>query len=225
MNLRQINWKQPKYMLPAIIYIPLLATGYFVIDIFHTETAEVPSELETTEYLNAELPKAQLKGDAIVSKRDAMERSFGQISDFSAVEGIEQDDDQADDQPGLEQAQDGSQQLVHAAEQDDFQEGLDPFPDQIEEGGDHHHDQDEGDDLHHCGRSIGQVGGDPVADQSGETEREPGAEEKGEEGDHLGDQSLPETFDGGGDQADQQDDVKDIHALLNNSNEIRIFVS
>lgn len=93
MNLRQINWKQPKYMLPAIIYIPLLATGYFVIDIFHTETAEVPSELETTEYLNAELPKAQLKGDAIVSKRDAMERSFGQISDFSAVEGIEQNDD------------------------------------------------------------------------------------------------------------------------------------
>lgn len=94
MNLRQINWKQPKYMLPAIIYIPLLATGYFVIDIFHTETAEVPTDLETTEYLNAELPKAQLGGRDIDSKRDAMERSFGQISDFSAVEGIEQDDDQ-----------------------------------------------------------------------------------------------------------------------------------
>lgn len=94
MNLRQINWKQPKYMLPAIIYIPLLATGYFVIDIFHTETAEVPTDLETTEYLNAELPKAQLGGRGIESKRDAMERSFGQISDFSAVEGIEQIDDQ-----------------------------------------------------------------------------------------------------------------------------------
>ena len=93
MNLRQINWKQPKYMLPAIIYIPLLATGYFVIDIFHTETAEVPTDLETTEYLNAELPKAQLRGKEIGSKRDAMERSFGQISDFSAVEGIEQNDD------------------------------------------------------------------------------------------------------------------------------------
>ena len=94
MNLRQINWKQPKYMLPAIIYIPLLATGYFVIDIFHTETAEVPTDLETTEYLNAELPKAQLRGNDIGNKRDAMERSFGQISDFSAVEGIEQSDDQ-----------------------------------------------------------------------------------------------------------------------------------
>lgn len=94
MNLRQINWKQPKYMLPAIIYIPLLATGYFVIDIFHTETAEVPTDLETTEYLNAELPKAQLGGKDIGNKRDAMERSFGQISDVSAVEGIEQIDDQ-----------------------------------------------------------------------------------------------------------------------------------
>ena len=93
MNLRQINWKQPKYMLPAIIYIPLLATGYFVIDLFHTEKAETPTELETTEYLNAELPKAQLRGKDIGSKRDAMERSFGQISDFSAVEVIEQFDD------------------------------------------------------------------------------------------------------------------------------------
>ena len=94
MNLRQINWKQPKYMLPAIIYIPLLVTGYFIIDIFHTETAEVPSDLETTEYLNAELPKAQLGNKGIGNKRDAMEQSFGRISDFSAVEGIEQGDDQ-----------------------------------------------------------------------------------------------------------------------------------
>lgn len=93
MNFRNINWKQPKYMLPAIIYIPLLVTGYFVIDLFHTETAEVPTDLETTEYLNAELPKAQLGDKGIISKRDAMENSFGRISDFSAVEGIEQDDD------------------------------------------------------------------------------------------------------------------------------------
>ena len=28
----KINFKQPKYMLPAIVYIPLLATGYFVCD-------------------------------------------------------------------------------------------------------------------------------------------------------------------------------------------------
>lgn len=35
--LKKINWKQPKYMIPLIIYFPLLFVGYFVIDLFHTE--------------------------------------------------------------------------------------------------------------------------------------------------------------------------------------------
>ena len=50
--LKKINWKQPKYMIPLIIYFPLLFVGYFVIDLFHTEKAEVPDGLTTTEYLN-----------------------------------------------------------------------------------------------------------------------------------------------------------------------------
>lgn len=37
--LKKINWKQPKYMIPLIIYFPLLFVGYFVIDLFHTEKA------------------------------------------------------------------------------------------------------------------------------------------------------------------------------------------
>ena len=40
--LKKINWKQPKYMIPLIIYFPLLFVGYFVIDLFHTEKAEIP---------------------------------------------------------------------------------------------------------------------------------------------------------------------------------------
>ena len=39
--LKKINWKQPKYMIPIIIYFPLLFVGYFVIDLFHTEKAEI----------------------------------------------------------------------------------------------------------------------------------------------------------------------------------------
>jgi hypothetical protein len=39
--LKKINWKQPKYMFPLIIYFPLLFVGYFVIDLFHTEKAEI----------------------------------------------------------------------------------------------------------------------------------------------------------------------------------------
>ena len=55
--LKKINWKQPKYMIPLIIYFPLLFVGYFVIDLFHTEKADIPDKsLATTEYLNPELP-------------------------------------------------------------------------------------------------------------------------------------------------------------------------
>ena len=37
--IKRINFKQPKYILPALLYLPLLFTGYFVIDIFHTKKA------------------------------------------------------------------------------------------------------------------------------------------------------------------------------------------
>ena len=56
-KIRQINWRQPKYMLPAILYFPLLGASYFIFDLFHTETAEIQDKtLQTTEFLNPELP-------------------------------------------------------------------------------------------------------------------------------------------------------------------------
>ena len=33
MDIKKINFKQPKYLLPAIIYLPLLFVGYFIIDL------------------------------------------------------------------------------------------------------------------------------------------------------------------------------------------------
>lgn len=71
---KRINFRQPKYMLPAILYIPLLGTSYFIFDLFHTEKAEVQDKtLQTTEFLNPELPDAQIKGgDGIGSKYENM---------------------------------------------------------------------------------------------------------------------------------------------------------
>ena len=37
----KINFREPKYMLPAVLYIPLLVASYFIFDLFHTETAEI----------------------------------------------------------------------------------------------------------------------------------------------------------------------------------------
>ena len=94
MDIKKINWKQPKYLLPAIIYFPLLFVGYFVIDLFHTEKAEIPDEsLHTTEYLNPKLPEAQMRGDGIGNKYESMLKSYGRIDDYSAMENIERNED------------------------------------------------------------------------------------------------------------------------------------
>ena len=87
--MKKINFKQPKYILPAFLYFPLLGLGWLIIQIFQTEIKEKPSNLQTTEYLNSELPDARVK--EIGSKRENMLKSFGKISDESAVSNIGQD--------------------------------------------------------------------------------------------------------------------------------------
>ena len=92
-KIRQINWRQPKYMLPAILYFPLLGASYFIFDLFHTETAEIQDKtLQTTEFLNPELPGAQIKDDGIGSKYENMAKAWGKIQDYSAVDNIERDE-------------------------------------------------------------------------------------------------------------------------------------
>ena len=94
-DLKKINWKQPKYMLPAILYLPLLLAAYLIIDIFHTEVAEIPDDsMQTTEYLNPELPEAKMKGDGIGGKYESMLKSYGQIDAFSAVDNIDRNQEE-----------------------------------------------------------------------------------------------------------------------------------
>ena len=82
--LDKINFRQPKYMLPAILYLPLLGASYFIFDLFRTEKAEIPdATLQTTEFLNPELPEATIKdGDGIGSKYENMTKSWGRIQDY-----------------------------------------------------------------------------------------------------------------------------------------------
>ena len=99
---KKINFKQPKYILPAILYFPLLGLGYLFIDIFHTEIPEdVQSDLQTTEYLNPELPSANVRDD-LGGKRENVEKTFGNIRDLSAMENIENDLDSVKKKEGFE---------------------------------------------------------------------------------------------------------------------------
>ncbi len=87
----KINWREPRYMLPAILYPLLLGAGYLIFDIFDVKLAEKPSEMQTTEYLNPELPQAQLRSDGIGGKYENMAKSYGKIQDYTAVENIDRD--------------------------------------------------------------------------------------------------------------------------------------
>ena len=88
----KINFRQPKYMLPAILYFPLLGASYFIFDLFNAEKAEVTDKtMQTTEYLNPELPGAKTKGDGIGGKYENMAKAWGKIGDYTAVDNIERD--------------------------------------------------------------------------------------------------------------------------------------
>lgn len=93
MDFKKINFKQPKYMIPAIIYVPLLFTGYFIVDAFHVDTSGPENtKLKTTDYLSSELPEAYT--DSVLGdKMDNTQREFGKISDLSGVKNVENDND------------------------------------------------------------------------------------------------------------------------------------
>lgn len=88
--MKKINFKQMKYVLPGILYPLLLITGYFIIGMFTTEVKKVDKNLMATEYLNSELPEANID-DNLGSKRENMVNSFGDAKDYTAVENAEKD--------------------------------------------------------------------------------------------------------------------------------------
>lgn len=91
--MKKINFKQPKYIIPTIAYFGLLLLGYLFMDLFSTEVSEAEdSNLQTTEYLNTELPTANVSKD-IGSKRKNVRDVFGDIVDRSAVSDFTENPD------------------------------------------------------------------------------------------------------------------------------------
>ena len=87
---KKINFKQPKYMLPAILYFPLVGLGWLVIDMFQTDTSKQEvSDLVKMDELNTELPEARVND--LGSKKDNMLRSFGSIKDETALRELGRD--------------------------------------------------------------------------------------------------------------------------------------
>ena len=91
--MKKINFKQPKYIIPTIAYVGLLVLGWLFIDLFSVEIKdEEPKDLKTTEYLNSDLPTANVSKD-IGSKRKNVRDVFGDIVDRSAVKDFVENSD------------------------------------------------------------------------------------------------------------------------------------
>lgn len=80
-----------KVLVAAVI---AATASYFIFDLFNVQTAEIQDKsLQTTEYLNPQLPGAQIKGgDGIGTKYENMAKSWGKIQDHSAIDIIEREE-------------------------------------------------------------------------------------------------------------------------------------
>ena len=84
----KINFKQPKYIFPLVIFVPLCALIYFVMQTFGgSGTTE---NVVATDRINMELPEANAEeaGD----KMYEIARRFGDEDAFTAVGGIGEED-------------------------------------------------------------------------------------------------------------------------------------
>jgi len=95
--MKKINFKQPKYVIPTLVYIGSLVIPYLFMEVFDVEIEDKKdANLQTTEYLNAQLPSANVSKD-IGSKRKNMRDAFGEITDRSAVQDFTENQDMSSD--------------------------------------------------------------------------------------------------------------------------------
>lgn len=91
--IRKIKFKQPKYIFPLVVFIPLCALVYFVMQTFGG--GEDAQQTVATDRINTELPNAQAEeaGD----KMYEMSRRFGDEDAFTAVGAIGEEQKKAEE--------------------------------------------------------------------------------------------------------------------------------
>ena len=83
LNLKQINWKQPKYIFPVIIFIPVL---YLTYTFCHSCTGSEHEEQTATDRINMELPEART--DDVGDKLSSMTSRYNNDNAFTVIDGI-----------------------------------------------------------------------------------------------------------------------------------------
>lgn len=107
MNLKNINFRQPKYIFPLVVAVPIGALLYLVSNMIgdFTEEKEVPSD-----FINTELPDPNLKKSR--EKLSMMEDRYSIDNAFGAVGGFENENEGLEKLDGEEEYSDSEAEEI-----------------------------------------------------------------------------------------------------------------
>ena len=91
-KLKRLNLRQPKYIFPLAIFLPLLGLIYFGMETFKGNGKTAKNVV--TDSINMSLPDA--RGEGMDSKMTAMNKHFAEGGAFTAVDGIGDEYEQKD---------------------------------------------------------------------------------------------------------------------------------
>ena len=91
-KLKRLNLRQPKYIFPLVIFLPLLGLIYFGMQTFKGNGKTAKNVV--TDSINMSLPEARSEG--MDDKMTAMNKRFAEGGAFTAVDGIGDEYEQKD---------------------------------------------------------------------------------------------------------------------------------
>lgn len=91
-KLKRLNLRQPKYIFPLVIFLPLLGLIYFGMETFKGNGKTAGNVV--TDSINMSIPDAH--GEGMDNKMTAMNKHFAEDGAFTAVDGIDDEYEQKD---------------------------------------------------------------------------------------------------------------------------------
>lgn len=88
-----INFKQPKYILPLVLLAPILFIGYQIGGMIDFEADKPEEQQVTVGEINVDMPKPNMEGKDLKTKYQNMLEGFGKEGDYAAVQNIEQEEE------------------------------------------------------------------------------------------------------------------------------------
>lgn len=132
LNLKQINWRQPKYIFPVVIFILVL---YLVHLVFNTCSRNSNSEVQnSSDHINMELPEART--DEVGDKMSAMTSRYNNDNSFTVIDGIGTETEQKEGIEEDEEYERELQQMIEEAQIKEQEQRLEELQRQMDQNSD-----------------------------------------------------------------------------------------